>query len=329
MNYVAISPGLPPTLPPGLRDNWKPILVLAVPGLLVSTGIIGVGVHLLLNMPLMHNAYIAGYIGYTELQKAAGQTPSSSVANELNRLMALRANNFTKDTSYKLVSDGAPYCRTLNVSSNFMYLVPELADYLRDNALSDVNNALAEYETVAPYWFVTFFSGGFAENAIVPLHDSHAIFMAKALILEESGDELAQYLDVPGFATGDLFHIQKLTAAIENQVYGFSLSATPAVANVDSGGSANYLIEVKGTGGFVAPVTIQVAEGYSTLVASPTSTTITPPGSVMVTLDDNTTGDAAQWYVVTVTATGDGITKTAVLRLLVNGDQMYLPTTFR
>ena len=284
---------------------------------------------LLLNMPLMHNAYIAGYIGYTELQKAAGQTPSSSVANELNRLMALRANNFTKDTSYKLVSDGAPYCRTLNVSSNFMYLVPELAEYLRDNALSDVNNALAEYETVAPYWFVTFFSGGFAENAIVPLHDSHAIFMAKALILEESGDELAQYLDVPGFATGDLFHIQKLTAAIENQVYGFSLSATPAVANVDSGGSANYLIEVKGTGGFVAPVTIQVAEGYSTLVASPTSTTITPPGSVMVTLDDNTTGDAAQWYVVTVTATGDGITKTAVLRLLVNGDQMYLPTTFR
>ncbi|MCA9943487.1 MAG: PQQ-like beta-propeller repeat protein [Anaerolineales bacterium] len=284
---------------------------------------------LLLNMPLMHNAYIAGYIGYTELQKAAGQTPSSSVANELNRLMALRANNFTKDTSYKLVSDGAPYCRTLNVSSNFMYLVPELAEYLRDNALSDVNNALAEYETVAPYWFVTFFSGGFAENAIVPLHDSHAIFMAKALILEESGDELAQYLDVPGFATGDLFHIQKLTAAIENQVYGFSLSATPAVANVDSGGSANYLIEVKGTGGFVAPVTIQVAEGYSTLVASPTSTTISPPGSVMVTLDDNTTGDAAQWYVVTVTATGDGITKTAVLRLLVNGDQMYLPTTFR
>lgn len=279
----------------------------------------------LLKMPLMHNAYIAGYIGYTELQKLAGQTPASNVNNELNRLLALRANNFTKDTAYRLVADGGPYCRTLNVSSNFMYLVPELAQYLRNNALGQVNSALTEYETVAPYWFVTFFSGAYAENAIVPLHDAHAIFMAKALILEESGDELAKYLDEPGFPTGDLFHIQKLTAAIENQVYGFSLSATPVVANVDSGGSANYQISVVGTGGFTAPVNIQVSESYSNLVASPTSTSINPPGSVMVTLDDNSSGNQTQWYVVTVTATGDGIQKTMQIRLLVNGEEMFLP----
>ncbi|WP_420644249.1 PQQ-binding-like beta-propeller repeat protein [Candidatus Leptofilum sp.] len=284
---------------------------------------------LLLNMPLIHNAYIAGYIGYLELEQLAGQSQSNNVNNELNRLLALRANNFTKDTAYRLVADGAPYCRTMNVASNFMYLVPELAEYLRNNALSDVNNALAEYETVAPYWFVTFFSGAYAENAIVPLYDAHSIFMAKALILEETGDELAQYLDEPGFATGDLFHIQKLTAAIENQVYGFSLTANPVVANVSSGDSADFEISVVGTGGFTAPVNIQVAESYSTLVASPTSTSINPPGSVIATLDDNSSGNQAQWYVVNVTATGDGIEKSLELRLLVNGAQQFLPVVHR
>ncbi|WP_420631708.1 PQQ-binding-like beta-propeller repeat protein [Candidatus Leptofilum sp.] len=284
---------------------------------------------LLLNMPLIHNAYIAGYIGYLELEQLAGQPQSNNVNNELNRLLALRANNFSKDTAYQLVSQGGPYCRTLNVASNFIYLVPELAEYLRNNALSDVNDALAEYETVAPYWFVTFFSGAYAENAIVPLYDAHSIFMAKALILEATGDELAQYLDEPGFATGDLFHIQKLSAAIENQVYGFSLSANPVVANVDSGESFDFEISVVGTGGFVAPVTIQVAEGYSELVASPTSTNINPPGSVTVTLDDNTSGNQALWYLVNVTATGDGVEKSIELRLLVNGTEAFLPIVRR
>ena len=277
----------------------------------------------------MHNAYIAGYIGYTELQKLAGQTPSSNVNNELNRLKALRANNFTKDTAYQLVANGGPYCRTLNVASNFMYLVPELAEYLRDNALAKVNSALVEYETVAPYWFVTFFSGAYAENAIVPLYDAHSIFMAKALILEETGTELAQYLDEPGFATGDLFHIQKLVATLENQVYGFSLTATPAVGEVDTGGSVNYQISVTGTGGFVAPVNIQLSENYGTLVASPMSSNVTPPGSVMVTLDDNGTVDDPRWYTVTVTGTGDGIQKTMELYLLVNGEEMFLPIVGR
>jgi hypothetical protein len=122
-------------------------------------------------------------------------------------------------------------------------------------------------------------------------------------------------------------------ATIENQVYGFSLTATPAVANVDTGGSANYVISVENTGGFEAPITIQLAEGYSSLVASPTSSTVNPPNSVTVTLDDNGTSDEARWYTVTVTATGEGeegtIQKTMELRLLVNGEELFLPLVHR
>jgi hypothetical protein len=95
-----------------------------------------------------------------------------------------------------------------------MFLVPELAEYLRDHALAKVQAALVEYEELAPYWFVTFAEEGFGENALNPLYDAQALFMAKALILQEPGVELEKYLDVSAFARGDLFYIQKLVATI-------------------------------------------------------------------------------------------------------------------
>ncbi len=170
----------------------------------------------LAKMPFVHNAYIAGYLGYLGLEKLAGQPESGAARQELDRLLQLRASQFSKDSAYAtaaLREEGA-YCRTLNVTSNFMFLVPELADYLRDNALVKVQGTLAEYEQIAPYWFISFAEEGFGENAIVPLYDGQALFLAKAWILKEPGAELEKYLDVPAFARGDLFYIQKLVAAI-------------------------------------------------------------------------------------------------------------------
>jgi hypothetical protein len=172
----------------------------------------------LAKMPFVHNAYIAGYLGYLGLQQLAGQSESRPIRQELERLLQLRASQFNKDSAYATAinrEEGA-YCRTLNVASNFMFLVPELADYLRDHALVKVQGALAEYEQIAPYWFVSFAAEGFGENAINPLYDSQALFLAKAWILQQPGTELEKYLDVPAFARGDLFYIQKLVAAIAN-----------------------------------------------------------------------------------------------------------------
>ncbi|MGH2538038.1 MAG: PQQ-binding-like beta-propeller repeat protein [Candidatus Promineifilaceae bacterium] len=170
---------------------------------------------LLLDNPHAHNAYIAGYLGFLELESLAGAPESVNVRTELNRLMALRAAEFTADSAY---SSSNSYCRTLNIANNFMYLTPELAQYLAENVHSEVYQAILEYEAIAPYWFVSFATEGFAENAINPLYDSHAMFMAKALIIGVPQDRLEAYLDVPGFARGDLFYIQKLVAAL-NQVY--------------------------------------------------------------------------------------------------------------
>jgi hypothetical protein len=172
----------------------------------------------LAKMPFVHNAYIAGYLGYLGLEKLAGQPESSQMRQELDRLMQLRASQFSKDSAYAtaFTRETGAYCRTLNVASNFMFLVPELADYLREHALTKVQEAVAEYEQIAPYWFVSLTEEGFGENALNPLYDSQALFLAKAWILGEDGARLEPYVDVPAFARGDLFYIQKLIVALKN-----------------------------------------------------------------------------------------------------------------
>lgn len=171
---------------------------------------------ILTTMPSVHNAFIAGYLGYLELERMAGRPESSAIRQEYNRLLQLRASTFTEDSAYGQEYQILRYCRTLNAAGNFMFLVPELADYLRQNALPRVQAALNHYDEIAPYWFVSFAAEGFEENALVPLYDAHALFTARALILEAPANELIKYVDVPAFQRGDLYYIQKLAVTIES-----------------------------------------------------------------------------------------------------------------
>jgi hypothetical protein len=166
----------------------------------------------LVNMPHVHNAFIAGYIGYLELEQLAGQPENQGVRAELNRLLALRLSSFSTYTTYEDTKD---YCRALATAQNFMYLVPELADYLHINASPQVQAALTEYERIAQYWFVSRLTVTFGEGVIHPLYESSAIFRAKAMIEGVPREELAKYLDVPGFHIGDLFYIEKLLLLLE------------------------------------------------------------------------------------------------------------------
>jgi hypothetical protein len=96
-----------------------------------------------------------------------------------------------------------------------MYLVPELADYLRANAFSQVADAVREYDTVAPYWMASFVNKGLGENAVTPMYDLNAMFQAKAQILRESASDLEKALDVPGFGRGDMFYILNLVSVLD------------------------------------------------------------------------------------------------------------------
>jgi outer membrane protein assembly factor BamB len=172
--------------------------------------------NLLANLPNVHNDFINGYMGYLELQKLAGYPESANVRQDLNRLLNMRVSNFSKDTpdSYFQNQD-LFYCRALSVSRNFMDMTPELAAHLRANALAKVQAAISEYDRVAPYWFVSKFDTTLAEGASHPWFDYHALFQAKALILQQPAQELAQYIDIPAVPVGDLYYIDNLVAVLE------------------------------------------------------------------------------------------------------------------
>ena len=176
------------------------------------------GDDVLAKFPFAHNAFIAGYIGYIELAKLAGDTAeAANRQTTLNSLLVKRAANFNKDTPYTATNSNTQpelYCRSLSVSRNFIYLVPELGDYLHANALAKVQTAVTEYNSVAPYWFVSWFEDSVGEAVFQPLYDVRSIFAAKAMVLQQSRADLVKYLDAPGFARGDLFYIQNLISAI-------------------------------------------------------------------------------------------------------------------
>lgn len=168
------------------------------------------------DLPQVHNAYLAGYLGFLELEKLAGYPETTSVRSEYQRLLDLRVNTFTKDTADLYFEDRSYYyCRALNSARNFMYLTPELGAYLRTHALAKVTSAVAEYERITPYWFVSQIETGFGEGVFAPYYTVPALFQVKAYILGASQSELVHYLDVPAVPVGDLFYIQNLVAAIE------------------------------------------------------------------------------------------------------------------
>ncbi len=115
-----------------------------------------------IHKPYWLNQYIAGYKGYLELQKLAGYPQDQTKVTTYQHLVDLRVNNFSKDTPYPQLVPGRDnwdesYNNTLAIARNFMFLTPELADYLNQHIYTNVQNAINEYNYVAPYWFVAKF----------------------------------------------------------------------------------------------------------------------------------------------------------------------------
>jgi hypothetical protein len=119
--------------------------------------------------PWEQNISIAGYTGFLNLQELVNISIEDSqlrnvVIDEPNRLLQLRASNFAKDSYYQSVGYYAN--RMLNVSRNFIMLVPQLGDYLNQNVLSKVQATANEYDYVGPYWFVVQYNASISESAL-------------------------------------------------------------------------------------------------------------------------------------------------------------------
>ena len=296
----------------------------------------------LIEYPYTHNAYVAGYLGYLELETLAGYPESASVKTQLTRLLILRAATFDKDTPYVDSSRE----RALSIARNFMYLVPELGRYLHDTIGGDVQQAIGEYDEVAPYWFVSSFDATVGEGANHHLLDYWALFQAKALILREPGIELVKYLDVPAVQVGDLYYIQNLVAVLEAGLES-GLSKTGSVTAADVGEIVTYTLSFSGyTGSLTITDTLPGGVSVPEFLA-PEGTAVWPTydvGTGKITWSDDslaeekitlsyrvtvTTGDP---LVLTSTAElcgPDGVTSTATFTVIANPRRCFLPLITR
>jgi hypothetical protein len=210
--------------------------------------------------PFEVQMYMAGYQGFLGLYELAGRPPADqTLANQvqqyLNTYLNFRVSSFSKDSFW--FEDGIHHNRKFNVAVNFMWLTPDLGRLLGQNIRNQISQAVAEYQHVAPFWFIKGYQGGYMETAVQQLFDSPAIFQAKAWILGEPQQELIKYLDTPMFARGDLFYIQNLIALIEapsdpsytpvptlSSVPTSSVTPTPAcgpAGDVDCNGTVNLI----------------------------------------------------------------------------------------
>jgi hypothetical protein len=162
------------------------------------------------------NTYIAGHIGYLELEQMATGQRSSTIQNTLNSLISTRLS--------MLDNINPPDIRGLE-ASGFAYLVPELGEEMYQNKRSRVQTYVDTYEDIMPYWFEAGadeqikdpLRGLFAaEGSNTPLYAVNSLFSARAYALKQSRTELEKYIDVPYFEVGDLFYIQNLVAVIRS-----------------------------------------------------------------------------------------------------------------
>ncbi len=196
----------------------------------------------LIARPYFINQYAAGYYGYLQLKQLAGLGGDSTVQNYYNHMLSLRINNFSKDTvGWGAVDLGAINFRNLSVARNFMFMTPEIAEYMSQNIKSQVQTAVDEYQYVGPYWFVNAFDSAMREGTVSYLYNSPALFQAKALILKQPYNEVVKYLDVPAFEKGDLFYIQNLVAALEAPSDGTTPTPVPS-PTVQPSPSPSYTI---------------------------------------------------------------------------------------
>ncbi len=138
--------------------------------------------------------------------------------------------------------------------------------------------------------------------------------------------------DLPGSANGNILwgtgrgNYQRTGIAAAEA--GFNITGQPQARAIEAGSTAAYILQVKGDSGFSGPVTLVAASPSPSLTLSLAPTGLTLPGQATLSLTDtHPTGPLVPGlvYVVPVTATGGGFTRTTTVKVIVGGVKTYLP----
>ncbi len=114
----------------------------------------------------------------------------------------------------------------------------------------------------------------------------------------------------------------------------FDLTAGPPLQSIEAGGVATYTIRVQHSQGFTHTVTLELGPSPSPFLAidlSPPTSFAPPGGQTTLTLRDlhDPSFKDGLWYTIPITATGNGLARTARVGLIVNGRRGYLPLILR
>ncbi len=166
-----------------------------------------------LTHPSVLNAYIAGYCGYLNLQVLAGEARSARVEQWLEK--ALQRRLVSLDLDPKLLP-GAE-------AGGFIFLTPELGDYLWNKARFRLKQVLEYQDWAAPYWHIaraeeiTRIDGerSLWEGYHSHIYETSSQFLARAYALKWPRQRLEKYLDASSVYRGDLTYIQNLVATLQ------------------------------------------------------------------------------------------------------------------
>ncbi|HMP72334.1 MAG TPA: hypothetical protein PKE55_03640 [Kiritimatiellia bacterium] len=193
--------------------------------------------------PPTRYGHLAAAIGYARILEHYGLTNGPPYSTALDRIHAgmVAGTDFSVwvDDSYETFLFGThdwawtPFHYLRNQNAVGAMLAPEVGRFLGEFAYSNVyrrttfNPREGEpgedyavesiwngwYLTRGPYAPLIAWMGYYGENHMVTPDTPWALFMTRAWVYGESGDELRRWLDVP-YSIGDLFHLQRLTATI-------------------------------------------------------------------------------------------------------------------
>ena len=260
-----------------------------------------------------------GYSGNVNLQLSglpSGATysfsPSSGVP-PFNSILTINVGSDTQEGTYtltiKAVGTGVSAQKTVKLKVKGGMFTLSLASPsipLQQGETKQVQlvvNPVGEYSKKVTISFQNVPNGVSVKANPVQVYPGSVVIVTVSV--SEDATPGLYHITIKGTGEDGKIDTTTLDLTITEVPFEFSISASPPSATVTQGERVSTTIEITLTSGHPKPVSISVS-GLPSGTYALSSTSITPPDEVILRIDTSTLSGS---YTVTITATGDGVSK--------------------